>query len=157
MKAPPPPLFRRTGISHIVSVILMVGIALALSGFVGLHLTSYVYSSMRMVSLVVADSGVLKLGDKVYFHITLRNTGTVPVKIVDICIHTPSNYHYSTSRSLSVTIPPGDTVTITEQDLKSYFTLNPGHFELGSHYLVRVFAEAGGSQSVTTTMVTCQG
>ncbi|MCX8204359.1 MAG: hypothetical protein N3H31_01715 [Candidatus Nezhaarchaeota archaeon] len=139
-----------------MSVLLMVGVALALSGFVGLYLTSYLSSSSRVVSLVIVDAGVLKLGNSVYFHITLRNTGTIPVKIVDVGIHTPNKY-YSTNRALSIAVASGGTVSLTEQDLRNYFTLSSSHFELGSSYLVRVFVEAGGSLSVYSTMVTCQG
>lgn len=156
MQSPPSFISQRVGISHIVSVLLMVGVALALSSLVGLHLTSYIHSSSRMVSLVAIDSGLLELSNAVYFHITLRNVGTVPVKIVDVDIHTPS-YHYSTNRALSIIVPPGGTVSITEQDLKHYFKLDPSHFEPGSSYLIRVLTEAGGAQSVCSVLVTCQG
>lgn len=107
-----------------------------------------------MVSLVAIDSGLLELSNAVYFHITLRNVGTVPVKIVDVDIYTPS-YRYSTNRNLSIIVPPGGTISITEQDLK--FELNPSHFEPGSSYLIRVLTEAGGAQSVCSVLVTCQG
>lgn len=134
----------------------MVGVALALSGFVGVYLTSYLATSSRVTSLAIIDSGLLKLGDNVYFHVTLRNIGTVPFKIVDVSIHFPGGY-YSTSQSLSIVVAPGATISITEQDLSTYFKLDPRRFEPGSSYLVRVFVETGGAQSVHSTVVTCQG
>lgn len=158
MSPTPKPYFSsRAAVSPIVSVLLMVGVALALAGFVGLYMTSYVSSTSNIVSLTITDVDLLKVNGHLYFHVTLRNTGSVPARIVDVAIYTPSKT-YSTNRSLSIGVASGSSVSITEEDLKACgLVLDPADFELGSSYLVRVFADSGGHQTAYSITVVCQG
>jgi len=135
----------------------MVGVALALGGFVSLYMTSYVSSSSRMASLSVTDVELMELNDHVYFLITLRNTGNVPLTVVNVTIHTPGQLYYA-KQPFSLSISPGASLTLTEQELaKAGCSLNPGDFEPGSDYLVRVYVEGAGSYSACSIIATCQG
>jgi len=147
----------RRGVSPIVSVLLMVGVALALGGFVSLYMTSYVSSSSRMASLSITDVELRELNGHVYFLITLRNTGNVPLTVVNVTIHTPSQLYY-VKQPLSLSLSPGALLTLTEQELaKAGCSLDPGDFEPGSDYLIRVYVEGAGSYSAYSITTTCQG
>lgn len=152
MSSSVPIFLNREAVSPIVSVLLMVGVALALAGFVGLYMTSYMSSMSNVVSLTITDAGLMKLNDYVYFHVTLRNTGSAPVKITGVEIYTPSKAY---SGSLSIEVASGGTVSITEKELS--LVLNPSDFELGRSYLVRVFADSGGLKTTYPVTVMCQG
>lgn len=144
----------RRGVSPIVSVLLMVGMAIALGGLVGLYVSSYVSSSSQMASLSITNVELTKLTGHVYFLISLRNIGTVPLSVVDVAIHTPQG-PYHADKTLSYVINPGSSLTLTEGELYSY--LNPEHFKPGERYLVRVHVEGGGSRSTYSIIATCQG
>jgi len=144
------------GVSPIVSVLLMVGVALALGGFVSLYMTSYVTSSSRIVSLSVSDALLLKNGDHVYLAITLRNTGSTPVNIGKVTIYLPSGSQ--SSDPLNIPLSPGQSYTITEEDLANHgCVLNASDFNVGSSYVIRVYTSSGGSQTSYTVSVLCQG
>lgn len=147
----------RRGVSPVVSVLLMVGVAIALGGFVGLYVSSYMSSSSQMASLSITNVELTKLSGHVYFLISLRNIGTVPLSIVNVTIHTSQRLYY-VDKPLSKVVSPGSSQTITEEELaRAGCLLNPVDFNPGERYLIRVYAEGGGSRSTYSIITTCQG
>ncbi len=135
----------------------MVGVALALGGFVSLYMTSYVSSTSRVVGISITDAALIKLNDHIYLSITVRNTGSVPCQLYNITVHTSNKVYYVT-QPFNINLSPGGTITVTEADLLTHgCVLNPNDFELGSSYLVRVYVKSGEELVSYSITVVCQG
>jgi len=140
---------KRKAVSTIIATLILIGVVAAMGSFIYWYAVTYAKSTSKISAIAITEAKISKTTtDTFNVLVTLRNQGTVTVKLLNVTVYDESKKPIDLL-SLNGTILSPDTRTLNPGDsVTIVYVGNETVFTVGSSYTIVVITDQGAQQTI---------